>query len=216
MIGIIDSGIGGREIEKEIKKLLPMVKIEYFADRRNFPYGTKKVEDLRRILRNNIEVLLKKGAEVIVLACNSATVSSVEYLRKYFNVPIVGVIPAIKSAAEVTKNRRIAVFSTPITSKSLAQDDLIHKYCQDIIVYKIPFKNLAGLIEDDEINIAISEISKVWQKYKDENIDVIVLGCTHYTLIKREIQKIVGAKIKIIDSNEAVAKQVKNIYDKIT
>lgn len=215
-IGIIDSGIGGKGIKAEIKKLLPNVKIEYLADTKNFPYGTKPVRVLHEILSKNIETMIKKGAKIIVLACNSATVSSVEYLRKNFpNIKIVGVVPAIKPAAQATKTKNIAIFATPITSKSTAQQKLIDKYCVDIKVYKIPFSDLAGLIEQGKTDTYTSKVSSVWQKYCDKNIDTIVLGCTHYTLICDEIQKIVGPKVKLIDSNAAVAKQTKKLYDSI-
>ena len=215
MIGIIDSGIGGKGIEKEIKKLLPNVKIIYFADRKNFPYGTKRTSKLHQILANNINTMIKKGVNIIVLACNSATVSSVQYLRKKFNIPIIGVEPAIKPAVKITKTNNIAIFSTPITANSKTEQDLIKQFCKGIKVYNIAFPNLAGLIERGDNRTATSKVSVVWRKYKDKNIDVIVLGCTHYTLIKKDIQKIVGKNIKIIDSNKAVAKQVKKVYDEI-
>lgn len=216
MIGIIDSGIGGKGIEAEVKKLLPSVKIEYLADTKNFPYGTKPVKVLRKILSDNIEAMIKKGAKVIVLACNSATVSSVKYLRKKFpNIRIVGVVPAIKPAAEHTKTKKIAIFATPITSKSAYQQELIDKYCQGIEVYKIPFKNLASQIENSQPEKYTPGVGAVWLKYKDKNIDIIVLGCTHYTLIKDDIQNVVGPKVKLTDSNLAVAKQVQKIYNSL-
>ncbi|HBP50999.1 TPA: glutamate racemase [Candidatus Shapirobacteria bacterium] len=214
-IGIIDSGIGGRGIKKEIKKLIPQAEIIYFADSKNFPYGTKEVEELNRILEKNISELISKGTEIIVLACNSATVTSINYLRERFNIPIVGVEPAIKMAAKNTKTKNIAVFATPITSKSEATDRLINEYCKDIIVYKIPFENLAGEIENNKIGVAGLGVTKIWENYKNKNIDVIVLGCTHYTLIKNQIQKIVGDQIELVDSNSAVAQQVKKVYDEI-
>lgn len=212
-IGIIDSGIGGKGIEKEIRILIPSAELIYFADTKNFPYGTKSVRKLNQILAENTQKLIDQGIGLIVLACNSATVSSIRYLRKKFNIPIVGVEPAIKTAAEATKTKSIAVFSTPITSKSDATNYLIEKYCQDLTVYKIPFTHLASQIERGETSAYTSEVYAVWQKYKDENIDTIVLGCTHYTLIKSEIQKIVGKGAKLVDSNLAVAKQVKKIYE---
>lgn len=215
MIAILDSGIGGKGIEKEIKKLLPKVKIAYLADTKNFPYGTKKISVLHQILEKNIKKMRQKGAQIIVLACNSATVSSVNYLRQKFDLPIVGVVPALKPAAETTKTKNIAIFATPITSKSQVQNKLIKKYCRDCKIYKIPFKNLAGLIEMGEIKKSTSEVGQTWSKYKNFGIDTIVLGCTHYTLIKKDIGKIVGSKVKVIDSNQAVAKQVKRIYDEV-
>lgn len=216
MIGIIDSGIGGKGIEKEIKKIIPGVKTLYFADTKNFPYGSKKVSTLHEILSDNISYLIKKGAKVIVLACNSATVSSVEYLRTKFDVPIIGTEPAIKPACELTKTKSIAIFSTPITAKSTAENNLIKKYCRGIKVYKISFDNLAGQIERGDITSATRGVAVTWSNYKDKNIDIIVLGCTHYTLIKPEIQEVVGKNIKLVDSNAAVAQQVKKVYDKVT
>jgi glutamate racemase len=214
MIGIIDSGIGGKGIEAEVRKLLPGVKIHYLADKKNFPYGTKPVKLLRKILSENIETMIKKGSKVIVLACNSATVSSVKYLRKkYPNIKIIGVVPAIKPAGKRTKTKNIAIFATPITSKSAYQQELIDKYCKGVKVYKIPFKNLAQIIENHQ-NPTL-EVGLVWSKYMNKNIDTIVLGCTHYTLIKPEIQKIVGENIKLIDSNCAVARQVKKVYNSL-
>lgn len=214
MIGIIDSGIGGKGIEAEIRKLLPSVEIEYLADTKNFPYGTKPVKVLREILSKNIDVMIKKWVKIIVLACNSATVTSVKYLRKkYPNIPIVGVVPAIKTAAEMTKTKNIAIFATPITSKSAYQQKLIDEFCQGIKVYKIPFKNLASQIENNQTKLCTYAVQNIWLRYKNKNIDTIVLGCTHYTLIKKEIQKIVGPNINLVDSNFAVAKQVKKIYN---
>lgn len=213
MIAIIDSGIGGKGIEAEIRKIMPGVDIIYFADTKNFPYGTKTVSELHRILEHNIRVLIKKGATVIVLACNSATVSSVDHLRRKFDIPVIGTEPAIKPACESTKTKNIAIFSTPITAES--QDHLIKKYCEGVKVYKIPFDYLAAEIERGDIEVAKSDIQNIWKKYRGKNIDTIVLGCTHYTLIRDEIQKIVGRDIKLIDSNSAVAQQVKKVYDEI-
>lgn len=215
MIGIIDSGIGGKGIEKEIRRLLPKAKISYFRDQKNFPYGTKSVSRVNQILAKNCEAMIKRKAQMIVIACNSGSVSSLKYLREKFDIPIVGVVPAVKTAAEMTKNKRIAIFATPITCKSQMLKELCQNYCQGIKVYKIAFKDLASQIERGKTNSATYEVAAVWQKYQDRNIDVIVLGCTHYVLIKDEIQKIVGQDIKIIDSNKAVARQVKIIYDEI-
>lgn len=195
---------------------MPSVEVEYLADSKNFPYGTKPVKVLRKILSDNIQMMLNKGVKLIVLACNSATVSSVKYLRKKFpQVKIVGVVPAIKPAAEHTKTKAIAIFATPITSKSAYSQKLINKFCSGIKVYKIPFKDLAGLIEQGKTTSSTSKVDAVWRKYKDKNIDTIVLGCTHYTLIRPQIQKIVGKSVKLIDSNLAVAKQVQKIYNSL-
>ncbi len=216
MIGIIDSGIGGKGIEAEIKKLLPKVKTVYLADTENFPYGSKPIKVLNQILSGRTEELLNKGAKIIVLACNSATVSSIKYLRQKFpGVIFIGVVPVVKLAAEVTKTGRIAIFSTSVTSRSQALKDLINKYCEFIKVYKVPFKNLASEIEKNNIESARLDVIKAWEKFKHKNIDTIVLGCTHYPIIKKEIQEIVGPNIQLIDSNLAVAQQVKKVYNEV-
>jgi glutamate racemase len=217
MIGIIDSGIGGRGVEAELKKLLPKVKIIYLGDSENFPYGDKTVKILNHILFERVNELLAQGVKIVVLACNSATVSSIKYLRRRFPKTIfVGVTPAIKVASKETQTGRIAIFATSVTSKSQAQKDLINKYCEFIKVYKVPFKSLASEIEHGEIEAAKNDIAETWQQLANKNIDTIVLGCTHYTLIKKEIQEIVGPNIKLIDSNLAVAKQVQKIYNEIS
>jgi glutamate racemase len=216
MIGIIDSGIGGKGVETELKKLLSKAKIIYLGDNENFPYGDKTAKVLNHILFERVSELLVQDVKIVVLACNSATVSSINYLRQNFPKTIfVGVIPAIKMASETTKTGRIAVFATSVTSKSQAQKDLINKYCEFIRVYKVPFKSLASEIEHGEMEAAKNDIAKTWRQLVNKNIDTIVLGCTHYTLIKKEIQEIVGPNIKLIDSNLAVAKQVQKIYNKL-
>mgnify|MGYP005845530259 CR=1 FL=1 len=215
MIGIIDSGIGGKGIKKEIKKIIPGEKIFYIADRKNFPYGTKKTQVLNKIIAFNINKLIRRRAKIIVLACNSGSVTSLKYLRKRFSLPIVGVVPAIKTAAKISKTKKIAIFATPITTRSGTQAELIRKYCQGYQVYKISMEDLASQIEFNQLKKAEENIRKKWQLYRNKRIDVIVLGCTHYTLVKSLIRKIVGKKIRIVDSNVAVARQVKRLYDKV-
>lgn len=213
IIGILDSGIGGKGIEREIKKLLPQVKTIYFDDHKNFPYGNKTIENLHEILTKNVQELIDCGVQVIVLACNSATVSSLDYLRQKFSKPFIGVIPVLKPAAKITKTKHIALFATPVTCASDWVDELVKNYCQGVQVEKIPFQNLAFEIENGEIEKAKKDVETVWKKYKNSGIDTIVLGCTHYPLIRDEIQSIVGPDIQLLDSERAVALQVEKLYN---
>jgi len=213
IIGVLDSGIGGKGIEAEIKKLLPAVKTIYFNDHENFPYGSKSVDNLHKILANNVQELIGQGVEAIVLACNSATVSSIDYLREKFDLPFIGAVPVLKPAAQLTKTKHIALFATPITCASGWVDDLIKNFCQGVEVEKVAFENLAFEIENGEIEKAKKDVESVWQKYKNSSIDTIVLGCTHYPLIRNEIQAIVGPNIKLLDSEHAVALQVEKLYN---
>jgi len=213
MIGILDSGLGGTGIEQEVRKLLPEVKTYYLRDAAHFPYGDKPPEEVVRIIDENCGLLVSKGAKLIVLACNSASVVSLSHLRRKYQVPFVGVVPAVKPAAALTKTCRIAVFGTALTSRSQALEELIERFCQGVAVYCIPLEGLAEAVEFGEREEARRIVAETWRRYRDLGIDVVVLGCTHYTLIRDDIQRIVGAKAQVIDSNEAVAKQVKRVWE---
>ena len=213
MIGILDSGLGGTGIEQEVRKLLPEVKTYYLRDAAHFPYGDKPPEEVVRIIDENCGLLVSKGAKLIVLACNSASVVSLSHLRRKYQVPFVGVVPAVKPAAALTKTRKIAVFGTALTSRSQALEELIERFCQGVAVYRIPLEGLAEAVEFGEREEARRIVAETWRRYQNLGIDVVVLGCTHYTLIKDDIQRLVGPAAQVIDSNEAVAKQVKRVWE---
>jgi len=213
VIGILDSGIGGKGIEQEVTRLLPGVGTYYLRDAEHFPYGDKPPEEVVRIIDENCGLLVSKGAKLIVLACNSASVVSLAHLRRKYQVPFVGVVPAVKPAAALTKTGKIAVFGTALTSSSQALEELIEKFCQGITVYRIPLEGLAEAVEFGEPEEARRIVGETWHRYRNLGIDVVVLGCTHYTLIRDDIQHLVGADVKVIDSNEAVAKQVKRVWE---
>ncbi|MCX6726017.1 MAG: glutamate racemase [Candidatus Shapirobacteria bacterium] len=210
MIGIFDSGIGGNCIKREIEKLLPEEKIIYLADKNNFPYGTKSLSQIRKIAVKNTNYLINKGAKLIVVACNTATVHAINYLRKNFpNITFIGVEPAVKPAGLISK-RGIIILSSPKAAKSKQLLNLMNKYTKGRKVFNIGSLELVKAVEN---KLGNKEIKMILEKTLPEKIlnqsDVLVLGCTHFPLIKNEIKKYVGKKIKIIDSGKAVAKQVK-------
>jgi glutamate racemase len=214
MIGIFDSGIGGQSIRKEIEKLLPKEEIFYLADKKNFPYGEKTPSQIRKIAERNSQYLIDKGAKVIIVACNTATVHAISYLRKRFpNVSFVGVEPAVKPAALASK-KGIIVLSSPKATRSKQLHKLINEWAKGVKVFNIGSIELVKVIEDKlgEKKIRII-LKKVLPKEILNQSDVLVLGCTHFPLIKKEIKKYIGEKIKIIDSGEAVARQVKIILN---
>lgn len=213
MIGFLDSGIGGTLIEQEVRKLLPEVETYYLRDAEHFPYGDKPPDEVVRIIDENCRLLVDEGAKLVVLACNSASVVSLPHLRRKYQVPFVGVVPAVKPAAAMTKTGKIAVFGTSLTSHSQALQELIEKFCQGIEVHRIAVADLAEAIEFGELEQARWIVAETWQRHRELDIDVVVLGCTHYTLIKDEIQRLVGPNVRVIDSNEAVAKQVKRVWE---
>ncbi len=215
MIGILDSGIGGQGIEQEVCRLLPAVPVRYFRDTTNFPYGDKSPFEVVRIIDENCGRLVAEGAQLIVLACNSASVVSLAHLREKYSIPFVGVVPAVKPAAALTQSKQIAVFGTELTSRSAALQELIDKFCEGITVHKIALPGLAEAIEVGETAQACAIVRETWAGYAEYGLDVVVLGCTHYTLLRAEIQAVVGAGVQVIDSNAAVAQQVKRVWERL-
>lgn len=216
-IGIFDSGIGGLGIAKAINELLPNEDIVYLADSKNCPYGTKPVSVIQKICSINTDYLVTEHkAKIVVVACNTATVTSIKKLRsKYPNIPIIGVVPVVKAAKKLTQTKEIAVLSTPNTLKSSAYKNLLKMFTQGIKVWDIPCPGLADEIDQNPFNtIKIRSVVKACLKpYLGNNFDVAVLGCTHYTLIEPIIQEEIGNSIKLLDSNHAVARQVKSILE---
>ena len=204
MIGIYDSGIGGLGIYEEIKAVFPHESILYYGDTQYFPFGGRGKEEIRDITVAALQKLEPRCA-IIVIACNSSSVNDLDYYREQVNVPIIGVVPVIKTAAQLTKNDHIALLATEYTAAAPYTNTLIEKFADGKHVTTIACEGLAdavesGSIEDEEqiINHYLSGIGES---------DVVVLGCTHYTLVKGLIQGRVGPDVKVIDSNEAAARQ---------
>jgi glutamate racemase len=208
-VGIFDSGIGGLSILKEIHRLLPWVRTIYLADQANFPYGDKTPSQLKNIAYQNVKKLSKFEVDLIVVACNTATVHAISFLRKKFpQIIFVGTEPGVKPAAAVAK-KGITILSSPQATKSNQLALLINKYINGVPVFNIGSLDLVQAIEKRRSN---KEIITILRQILPENIlsqtDVLVLGCTHFPLIKKQIQKYVGANVKVIDSGQAIAQRV--------
>ncbi len=207
-IGVFDSGIGGLTTLKEIQKLLPYEDFLYYADSKNNPYGEKSEKELNEIVIHIVNYLLKENVKLIVIACNTATTRCISMLREKFPDTIfVGTEPAIKVACDKNYANTL-VMATPNTTKSERVKELIiSNQKQDQKITLVPCEDLANAIEMHNEE----KINKLLHKYLDDyknNTDAIVLGCTHYPIIKKEIKKIIP-KAKLIDGNKGVAKQVK-------
>lgn len=213
-IGIFDSGIGGLSILKEIKKLLPQESIVYFADSENCPYGGKEKEVIYTLAKARLSYLAEKGVKLIVIACNTVTVSCIEELRENFaSIPIVGIVPVVKKASEESKSKKIGILSTSTTSKSEYQARLIQQYASDCEVVAVGTDELVPLIERGETES--QELDKVLRKtlkpFLSSGIDTLALGCSHFPLIKDKISHILGNDVLILDSGGAVARHVQRI-----
>ena len=212
-IGIFDSGVGGTSIFKEIQALLPNENIIYLADSRNAPYGNKTQEEIKNLSIKNTEYLLSKGCKIIVVACNTATTNAITYLRESYEVPFIGIEPAIKPAALNTKTNAVGILAT----KGTLSSQLFHKtsdlYANGIKVVEQIGEGIVPLIESGKLNS--DEMKDLLQLYLEPmfkaNIDYLVLGCTHYPYLIPMLETMLPEGVKIIDSGLAVAKQTKAV-----
>ncbi|MCL5113914.1 MAG: glutamate racemase [Patescibacteria group bacterium] len=215
-IGVLDSGVGGLSIWREIIKKNPNESTIYIADSLNCPYGEKTSEEIYNLSKNLIKFLLKKKAKLIVLACNTITVSCLDGLRRDFpDIPIVGTVPVVKTASEKTMIGRIGVLSTRKTAGSKYQKNLINKFAKNLKVINLGTDNLVRIVENGKNdNLKISKILKQELKpFSDFKADILALGCSHFPFLKREMKKVLGSKVKILDSGGAVARQVERVLE---
>ncbi len=207
-IGLFDSGIGGTSIWKAIHQLMPNEDTIYLADSINAPYGKKSKEEIIALSIKNTEFLLNQNAKIIVVACNTATTNAIKELRAKYDIPFIGIEPAIKPAVLNSKTQKIGILATKGTLSSELFNKTVELYHDTKIVEQIGH-GLVELIENGDINSL--EMTKLLHSYLqpmiDENIDYLVLGCSHYPYLIPQIKKIIPQNIKIIDSGEAVAKQ---------
>lgn len=213
-IGVIDSGVGGLTILREIQKLLPNESFIYLADQKNLPYGTKSQKEVYRLSKRLVKFLVAQKVKLIVIACNTITVACIDRLRKdYPEIPIIGTVPVVKTASKLTKNGRIGILSTPQTANSKYQKGLINKFTRNLKVLNLGTNALVRIVEKELGNKSKIDnlLRRELEPFKDFKIDVLALGCSHFPLLKTEIQKILDNKIKILDSSGAIARQTKRI-----
>jgi len=212
-IGFFDSGVGGTSIWKEMIKILPNEHTIYLADSANAPYGKKTKEQIVALSEKNTKFLLSQGCKMIVVACNTATTNAISYLRAKYNVPFIGIEPAIKPAAFYTKTNTIGILATQGTLSSELFAKTSNEFASDVRVIEQVGKGLVELIEDNRIDS--DEMQDLLRSYLEpmmaSEIDHLILGCTHYPYLIPHIKKIVGDKVSIIDSGYAVSKQIKKV-----
>lgn len=213
-IGVFDSGVGGLSVAKEIRQLLPLEDIIYYADSAYCPYGDKDPQIIRRRERTIVEFLLAQGAKLIVVACNTASSTGLEELRRIFpNVPIVGMEPGVKPAVAATKNNKIGVLATRVTVGGDRYATLVKRYAENTQVITQPCPGLVELIEAGKLAEPETEgkLQGFLQPVLEQGADTIVLGCTHYPFLRPLIEKLAGSKVSVIDTGLAVAKQVSRV-----
>ena len=213
-IGVFDSGLGGLTVVKAIMEDLPHESIVYFGDTARVPYGTKSKTTIVKFSLENVEFLLRFGVKCIVIACNTSSSWALPTLRKYFKVPIIGVIrPGAAAAVRRTKNKRIGVIGTNATIKSGAYDAAIQRLDPAIRVFSQRCPLFVPLVEEGWLS---GEISRhVAQRYLRpllrQRIDTLILGCTHYPLLASTIQRVMGPGVALVDSARQTANEVRGV-----
>ena len=206
----MDSGVGGISVLRHIHALLPHEDLIYFADSKHAPYGNKTPDEIKARCFEIADFLIEKGAKALVVACNTATAAAIDDLRETFNIPIIGMEPAVKPAAEASKNGVIGVLATVGTLKSAQFAGLLENYGRNVQVVTQGCIGLVECIERGELNKENTRaiLKKYLKPLLNEGADTIVLGCTHYPFVRPLIEEIVGENMAIIDTSVAVAKQL--------
>lgn len=211
-IGVFDSGIGGTSIWSAIHELLPNERTIYLADSKNAPYGQKTKEEIVALSKKNVDFLIENNCKLIVVACNTATTNAIRELRASYNIPFIGIEPAIKPAATNSKTQVIGILATQGTLNSELFNKTAEMFQNTTIIEQVGH-GLVQLIEEGNLNSP--EMTQLLETYLqpmiEANIDYLVLGCSHYPYLIPQIKKILPEHIQIIDSGEAVARQTQNV-----
>jgi len=213
-IGIFDSGVGGLTVAREVIKLLPLESIVYLGDTARVPYGTKSSLTVTKFSAQALNFLQTRGVKLIVIACNTVSALSLSSLKKNFSLPIVGVLkPGAEKAVNTTRRGVIGVIGTEATIRSRAYPKIIKSINPKIKVRGRSCPLLVPLVEEGWLKekVTYNVVSFYLRPLLKKRIDTLILGCTHYPLLKSVIQEIVGEKIVLIDSAREVAKQVRKI-----
>lgn len=214
-IGVFDSGLGGISVLKDLVQSMPNERFIYFGDSANAPYGIKTKEEITQRCVEIIDFFLEKGVKAIVIACNTATSAAANILReKYLHIPIIGMEPALKVAAEGQNKNTIVVMATPLTLKEDKFNNLMSKYDDNNTVIKMPCPELVNIVENDLLDDKEVVHNQLKYYYKDLNmdkIDSVVLGCTHFVFYREYMESLLNESINIVDGNLGTTNHLKEI-----
>jgi glutamate racemase len=212
---VFDSGVGGLSVMREIHERLPQVKIIYASDNAFFPYGTKAENELIARVEKVIRALLQyQPVDLAVIACNTASTVTLPYLRSYLDIPVVGVVPAIKPAAQTSRTKVIGLLATPATVARAYTKQLIADFAHDCKIISVGSSRLVEIAEQklrgESINQA--EITEITREFREtQYLDTLVLACTHFPLLRDEIIQCLPNGIHLLDSGEAIARRVEQL-----
>ncbi|MBN2658709.1 MAG: glutamate racemase [Spirochaetales bacterium] len=218
-IAFIDSGIGGLPYLQWVKERLPFENFVYLADRKNFPYGEKSSDEIVEIVLRAVKSL-RAGSypKMLVIACNTATVTSLDAVRAAVDFPVVGVVPAVKPAASSSRNKRIGVMATKRTIDGSYLQRLIENFAPDCHVEKVAASGVVSFVENDFFMASDDQKMEIVENAVDlfsgEKVDKVVLGCTHFIYLDEILRKRLGEAVEIIDSRDGVGRQIIHVLEK--
>ena len=208
-IGVFDSGLGGLTAVKEIMNLFPNESIVYFGDTSRVPYGTRSKDTILKYTHSDINFLLTHDVKMIVIACGTASSAALPEIKTEFNVPIYGVVDSgAYEAAHVTKNNKIGIIGTPATIKSGAYNKYIREYNPDAVTFEKACPLFVPLVENGHFNTPVTKlvVEEYLKEIKEAGVDTLIMGCTHYPLLKNAIAEYMGKDVTLVSPGEEVAK----------
>ena len=211
-LGVFDSGIGGRAIAASLQVAFPAAELVVVDDHEHVPYGDRSAEEIIRLTDTAIQPLLAAVCDIIIIACNSATAAAIETLReRYPNQKFIGLEPMVKPAATLTHTGTVTICATPATLRSGRYSRLKQRFARGITLLEPDCSNWARMIENDDVNERL--IRNTIESSLENGADVIVLACTHYHWIKKEIEEIADGRAKVIDPSDAIARRVRSLLE---
>lgn len=212
-IGVFDSGVGGISVLGEMLRVLPDERFIYFGDCANAPYGSKSTECVRTLSLQAAQSLLDRGVKCLVVACNTATSAAIAMLRTTLHIPVVGMEPALKPAVEMGRPGAVLVLATPLTLREEKFRSLVNRLSAGAEIEPVSCPGLvelieSGLTEGDEIR---QYLSSRLSPLAGRRVAAVVLGCTHYVFVRKELESILGGEVPIIDGNAGTARHLRNV-----
>ena len=210
-VGVFDSGLGGISVLRACARLLPRENFLFFGDSANAPYGEKTPDQVRALTMARVAELVDQGVKAVVVACNTATSAAISPLREtYPAMPVIGIEPAVKPAAQAEESSQVIVLATPLTIHEEKYQKLAAAFCSQANVISLPCKGLAELVEQGEMDSPKLDhyLQELFLPFRHCNIEYIVLGCTHYPFVEHSIRKNFGRPVSIIDGSEGTARQL--------
>ena len=210
-IGVFDSGVGGISVLRELVALMPNENFIFYGDSKNAPYGTKTLEEVRKLTLADAEYLRSRNVKALVVACNTATSAAIHILREKYQkeIPVIGIEPALKPAVSVKENSRVLVMATPMTLREKKFHNLMQKFQDQAEIISLPCPGLVEFVERGELSGEALErfLKNLFAPYQERKVDAVVLGCTHYPLVRKTIQKVLGSGVAVFDGGAGTARE---------